>query len=479
METRARYALIGAFTLLVVAMGFVFIYWLKRLDETGLRTPVVFEFEGSVSGLAPGSAVYFAGIKVGAVTALSFDEDDPNKIIVTADVREDIPAKTDTRAEVGSNFLTGVSYIEMYGGSREAGSLFAESPARLQGSKSGISDIINAASSTISKVEAIISRLDEFLQANQESITKTTANVEAFTGALAANSDGVNAFLENVSQMSDTVGALSQRLTDVVEKADGIISAVDPARVESVVANADRFIEGVANSTADIDEIATTAKSIAGDLAAFSERLKLAMADVQEVIEQVEAENVVRAIDNVSAFSDTLANSGPTVEQIIADAGEAVSGAKTAIEGANGVIANAKDFTETLKGQDENVKQIVANVRELSDGLKETSKKLDSVLGKADDFLGEAGGEAGENFFKEAAAAAKAIRNVAETVDSRADDIVVGVADFSTRGLGDVSELIKELRASVTRIDRAVADFSRSTGSLLGGNSGVRDYNRR
>ncbi len=70
METRARYALIGLFTLVVIVAAFIFIYWLKRLDETGIRSTVYFEFSGTVGGLAPGGAVYFAGIKVGNVTAL-------------------------------------------------------------------------------------------------------------------------------------------------------------------------------------------------------------------------------------------------------------------------------------------------------------------------------------------------------------------------------------------------------------------------
>ena len=79
METRARYALIGFFTLAVIVAAFGFIYWLKRLDETGLRSAVYFEFTGSVGGLAPGGAVYFAGIKVGNVTALGLRSRGPQQ----------------------------------------------------------------------------------------------------------------------------------------------------------------------------------------------------------------------------------------------------------------------------------------------------------------------------------------------------------------------------------------------------------------
>ena len=68
MEIRARYVLIGAFTLAVIAAGFGFVYWLNNAG--GLRERAVYRvrFEGSVSGLLAGSAVLFNGIRVGEVT---------------------------------------------------------------------------------------------------------------------------------------------------------------------------------------------------------------------------------------------------------------------------------------------------------------------------------------------------------------------------------------------------------------------------
>ena len=59
METRARYVIIGAFTLVVIVLAFGFIYWLKRLDETGIRSTIYFEFHGTVGGLAAGERRLF------------------------------------------------------------------------------------------------------------------------------------------------------------------------------------------------------------------------------------------------------------------------------------------------------------------------------------------------------------------------------------------------------------------------------------
>ena len=70
METRANYATIGLFTLGVIVACFVFIYWLARYDESGIRKPLRILIPGSVAGLASGSQVLFNGIKVGEVNTL-------------------------------------------------------------------------------------------------------------------------------------------------------------------------------------------------------------------------------------------------------------------------------------------------------------------------------------------------------------------------------------------------------------------------
>ena len=55
METGARYALIGAFMLAVIAASFAFVYWLENKGGFGERSYYRLRFENSVSGLQTGS----------------------------------------------------------------------------------------------------------------------------------------------------------------------------------------------------------------------------------------------------------------------------------------------------------------------------------------------------------------------------------------------------------------------------------------
>src|ERR671912_633572 len=111
METRANYALIGIFTLAVVAAGFLFVYWFSGGDTGQRRQPVRVVFSGPVSGLSKGSVVTFNGIRVGEVTDIRLLPEDPRRVATVIEVDRATPIRTDTRARLDFQGLTGVATI--------------------------------------------------------------------------------------------------------------------------------------------------------------------------------------------------------------------------------------------------------------------------------------------------------------------------------------------------------------------------------
>ena len=87
METKANTALIGAFTLVVLALAFVFIYWLARGAEGGSNAPLKVIFQDPVTGLGVGSQVVFNGIKIGDVRTLELDPNNPRNVIAGLSVQ--------------------------------------------------------------------------------------------------------------------------------------------------------------------------------------------------------------------------------------------------------------------------------------------------------------------------------------------------------------------------------------------------------
>lgn len=462
METRANYTAIGFFTLIVIALALGFVYWLKRFDESGIRKPIYVEFSGTVSGLEAGGSVYFNGLKVGEVLNLHFDPANPNKITVTASVREDTPIKTDTYAKISSSILTGVAYIEMSGGSPEAQSVFALNPPILVAQATG-GDIMTAINQISIKVDKIVDRVDKFVALNEPAITETISNVKDFTGALSKNSDGVADFLKNVSDMSKTIKSLSEQLTGLVDKADKVVAAVDPEKIKSSIDNADSFIKRINDASADIPGVVADVKKVVAQVSDFSTGLNKTLADVQGVVGTFDKTKIATAVDNVTSFTDRLKTAGPDIDQIIADA--------------KATAASANSFMDNINKHNGDVDQIVADAKALAAQLKTSSTQLDEILGKTKEMLGT---EGGKGFLAEATDAVRSIKEVADKFNARSNEIIDGLAKFSGRGLDNVQSLVEEMRGSVGRIDRAVSDFSKNPSSVVfGGNGGVREYNRK
>ena len=117
METRAPYALIGLFVLTVIVAAFGFVYWLHNSGGLTERTVYRIQFENTVAGLLTGAAVLFNGIRVGEVTALELDANNPNRVTATIAVATTTPVRADTKVGLDFQGLTGVPVVTLQGGS--------------------------------------------------------------------------------------------------------------------------------------------------------------------------------------------------------------------------------------------------------------------------------------------------------------------------------------------------------------------------
>ena len=88
METRANNALIGLFTLVVIAAAFAFVYWFARAADNGAVQTYRVVFNGAVTGLSVGSSVLFNGIRVGEVKSLDIKADNPSTVVGRITVKD-------------------------------------------------------------------------------------------------------------------------------------------------------------------------------------------------------------------------------------------------------------------------------------------------------------------------------------------------------------------------------------------------------
>jgi phospholipid/cholesterol/gamma-HCH transport system substrate-binding protein len=193
METHARYALIGSFMLACILAGFAFVYWTANTGGIGARTVYAAVFNEPVSGLMPGASVLFNGVRVGAVSVVELDSQDPKKVTVLISVQPSTPIKSDTLVGVSFQGLTGTPAISLKGGTPDAPPLASANgqPALLRAPPGGAESLTEAARMTLK-------RLDTAIDENAKPLNTAVTGIAAFADMLGRNSERVETLLASL-----------------------------------------------------------------------------------------------------------------------------------------------------------------------------------------------------------------------------------------------------------------------------------------
>jgi phospholipid/cholesterol/gamma-HCH transport system substrate-binding protein len=220
METKANYIVTGAFTIAVIVGVFGFIQWFQNGGARGERADYRVVFAGSVSGLRPSSSVLFDGVRVGEVTKLALDPNDPRKIDAWISVSRTVPVRADTKVALEFQGLTGLAQVSLTGGAADAPAVVADagSPPTLYADPNAGADITQAA-------RAVLSRIDGLVADNEETLRTSMRNIETMTATLARNSerlDKVMAGVEDLTGSGDKRGEVGETLESIRRLADNL-----------------------------------------------------------------------------------------------------------------------------------------------------------------------------------------------------------------------------------------------------------------
>lgn len=197
MEVRARYLLIGVFSLAVILAGFAFVYWLDAAGGLASRVSYRIRFDSPVAGLLKGSAVLFNGVRVGEVTELSLNADEPSVVDAEVAIDRSTPVRKDTFVTIDFQGLAGAPAIALVGGT-------ASSPLLSSGSAS--ERVLNAekdAGQTLSQAgRDVMRRLDNVLTDNAEPLKNGIAGIDKFFSALGRNSKKVDGILAGLERLT-------------------------------------------------------------------------------------------------------------------------------------------------------------------------------------------------------------------------------------------------------------------------------------
>lgn len=261
METHARYFLIGAFSLSILALLLLFALWLGKLELNKDYQSYDIRFEESVAGLAKGGLVQFQGVQVGEVRKLWLDPKDPRVVIVRVRMTEQTPIKTDTKAQLSFTGLTGVAVIELIGGTPEA-QLLRE-----------------ASSESVPVIASIPSTLTKLMVDGTGALKDAQKLIERVTVVFSdANVQRVSNTLNNLESLSVLVKQDYPRIPAVVDEAK--LAVIEIREAGSAI---NQFAK---SSTSAVQGIESQAQ---GDLASTLSALKQASENVVRITEHFDA----------------------------------------------------------------------------------------------------------------------------------------------------------------------------------------------
>ncbi|MDE2183286.1 MAG: MCE family protein [Alphaproteobacteria bacterium] len=253
METRANYVAVGAFVIACMLGLVITVVWLAGIQYSQEYEYFQTNFTGAVTGLGKGTVVRYNGIEVGRVTDLQFDPNDPRVVIATLQVQPNLKIRTDSTSSIEPEGLTGGSYVEISGGSKNAPLLTAKDGERypvIRSSPSALQKITTGVPELLGKLNTAADRLNDILTPeNQAALTHILANLDKTTSVLAARSNDIDATLGHISEASK---GLPQTVADtdagvkkfgkLSDDADAVVHGDSVAQLDGLLADARKLV---------------------------------------------------------------------------------------------------------------------------------------------------------------------------------------------------------------------------------------------
>lgn len=254
METRAHHILIGVFTLIVVVGGLLFGVWLAKAhsDQEWNYYDVV--FNEAVTGLSRGSAVQYNGIRLGDVSQLRLDPNDPRRVLARIRVSGDTPLRKDTHAKLALTGVTGTAIIQLSGGSPGSPLLVGhdgEVPI-INADTSQLAKLLSNSEDLITNINQAAAHASELLSpANVRHIQNTLDHLDKTTAVIADEREDIRSLIKQLDTATKQANETLAASKTLVQNANGLVEGQGKATLES----AQRAMASLEHSMASIDRL--------------------------------------------------------------------------------------------------------------------------------------------------------------------------------------------------------------------------------
>ncbi len=239
MEPKARFVLVGFFVSLFSLIGVAIVLWIVGVGPGSKQYDIyVVKTDNSVGGLNKDADVRYKGVKVGKVISINIDKKNPEYIEIYIAVEKDLPVKTDTKAKISSNGLTGISYINLIGGSKDKPLLKAKPGKRypvIQTVPTTLEQLSVLASKVMRNTNILLLKLnglfDEKMIGNIHNtvanINMTSKEIEKIAKNLKVSEEKLNTLLTNTNDVALRIKSNSKHFDSLIGKLEELTQDTD------------------------------------------------------------------------------------------------------------------------------------------------------------------------------------------------------------------------------------------------------------
>lgn len=261
MEPKVKYVLVGLFVVLLGAGSVVTALWLMRgVSRVEYDAYDVFVRE-SVAGLTVGAPVKYLGVDVGQIAEIAINPDNSEEVRLALEIVRGTPVKEDTTAVLSIQGITGLLYMELQGGGRDAPLLTARPGQR--------HPVIESTPSTRFRIDTALTALSKDLTGLME---------EARSVLTEEKREKLSRILDDLSEVT---AALAHRSGELGK------GVADGARAAKNVADAAEEIERrIPAVTALLSGAAEAVQDMAGEVSGAGKDLALTSGEVRKLVEE-------------------------------------------------------------------------------------------------------------------------------------------------------------------------------------------------
>jgi len=227
-----NYALVGAFVLVLGAVLVAGVLWLASGGAFQKKYDLYLAVEDeSVAGLNLNAPVKYNGVDVGKVRLIQLDPGNPERVNLIFAIERGTPIKEDTVAVLKTQGLTGITYVELSGGARDApplGVTAGNEYPQIRTKPSLSARLENVLTSVLTKLDSTSGNINDILSdENKAAFKSLLADIATVAHTIAARKDTIDAGLANAGRTLENTSSASAQLGPVVDRIERSAEAIE------------------------------------------------------------------------------------------------------------------------------------------------------------------------------------------------------------------------------------------------------------